>query len=363
MGGCARARAGRGGLNPPERPPSLHHRMTPRRAGHSRRPRGDRARHGSRTEAERFDELLAEDDLATPEMDAEEMDAEEMDAAGQDDAAPADTPAAEQAPPNPALERAAREMPAAFAAVYSPAREFDVASKVPGRAPTGWQRFAGATWPLQLLVFAVVLAIGMFFKHWRPWYDPQPLTPPAPPPLAPKPRPYSLTPQVFDWLAELRETQLLTDDLEAQCSEAQRFFRENAVDEFLDLDPWTLPWDQVATLSAFCDRGFFTVEREILIKLLENRLLRGETPHGTLNDAVARLAHSAQERKSRLADLEAAMSLYRRGRGDDIPVSTPATEEAEQAARAALVEKLRLARQQRAALDERIGELNVLLAK
>jgi hypothetical protein len=185
---------------------------------------------------------------------------------------------------------------------------------------------------------------------------------PAAPTRTTTPRRPSLKPEMFDWLNRLRETQVVTDQLEAEFTEAQQFYREYALDEFLLFDPWSLATDEVVTLTHFCDHGFFTVEREILVKILERKLL--QQPDTTIpsgGGASARLAAAAIDRETRLTTLREAAEMYRTGRSAEIMVPKSVTPEEDQAQRARLVDKLVAARRERDRLDSEIDRLNALL--
>jgi|GEM_PF-2226094 len=229
----------------------------------------------------------------------------------------------------------------------------------PPQAPTGWEWFAQWNFPTQLFFFSVVIAAGMW------WLDhptePAVETPPPAARPAPRPRP-RLRPETFDWLNRLRETQVVTDQLEAEFTDAQEFYREYALDEFLDFDPWSLAPDEVITLTHFCDHGFFTVEREILVKILERQVL--DRPAVSVlagRGASARLEAAALDREARLASLREAAELYRRGRATEVAIPAALSPEEDQARRARLVDKLTVIRRERAGLDARIAELNALL--
>jgi hypothetical protein len=227
-------------------------------------------------------------------------------------------------------------------------------------APTGWEWFAQWNFPTQLFLFSVVVAAGMW---WLDRPEPKPpvadLAPVARPAAKPRPR---LRPETFDWLYRLRETQVVTDQLEAEFAEAQQFYREYALDEFLDFDPWSLAADEVVTLTHFCDHGFFTVEREILVKILERKHL-DHRPGASVagGGATARLEAAALDRETRLASLREAAELYRRGRSSEVVLPGTLPPEEDQALRARLVDKLAAVRRERTRLDARIGELNALL--
>jgi len=227
-------------------------------------------------------------------------------------------------------------------------------------APTGWEWFAQWHFPTQLFIFSCLLATGMW------WLDRTPpsaaTTEPAAPTRTTTPRRPSLKPEMFDWLNRLRETQVVTDQLEAEFTEAQQFYREYALDEFLLFDPWSLATDEIVTLTHFCDHGFFTVEREILVKILERKLLQQpETTIPSGGGASARLAAAAIDRETRLTTLREAAEMYRTGRSAEIMVPKSVTPEEDQAQRARLVDKLVAARRERDRLDSEIDRLNALL--
>lgn len=229
-----------------------------------------------------------------------------------------------------------------------------------GHAPTGWDWFAQWSFPTQFFLFALVIAAGMW------WMDPpapvSSTNAPAPPASSATNRQARLRPETFDWLNRLRETQVVTDELEAEFAKAQQFYREYALDEFLDFDPWSLGTDEVITLTHFCEQGFFTVEREILIKILERKII--DTDDGAQaapRGATARLQAAARDRESRLASLREAADLYRRGRSAEVALPGSLTPEDDQARRASLVDKLAGVRRERERLDTRIAELNGLL--
>ena len=230
-----------------------------------------------------------------------------------------------------------------------------------GHAPTGWDWFAHWPFPTQLLCFSLVIAGGMWWTEHRRPVPAAPAPPAATEPAKPTRRP-RLRPETFDWLNRLRETQVVTDQLEAEFAEAQAFFREYALDEFLDFDPWSLGSDEVLTLTHFCDHGFFTVEREILVRILERKVLdKPDTDSPSAPGALARLEAAARDRESRLASLREAADLYRRNRSADVTLPAALTPEDDQSQRARLVDSLAAVRRERERLDARIAELNAML--
>ncbi len=226
--------------------------------------------------------------------------------------------------------------------------------------PVGWAWFAQWEFPTQFFIFSLIILLGIGGMSLRS-------SPSDPAPAAPsstkKPPTRTLKPESFDWLNRLRETDIISTQLEKQFLAAQAFYRDYAVDEFLDYDPWQLDLEELVALRHFCDQGFFTVEREILLKLLEHQLVESsetpETPNVT--GAAARLAAAVTRQETRLAGLQEAAALYRRGQ--EAPVMTPShlTPEAEQALRAELVDRLSAVKHVRAHLDARLTEVQALL--
>lgn len=244
-----------------------------------------------------------------------------------------------------------------------PASSFP-ASKTPA-APTdetGWNWFAQWAFPTQFFLFALIVGGGVWaLGLHRAKPEPQAAelyTPPKP--AAPKRRAARITAETFDWLYRLRETEVVSAQLEAEFAEAQQFYRDYALDEFLDFDPWTLDGEEVIALEHFCDQGFFTIEREILLKLFQKQLTSPQ-PDSFATGASARLAQAAADRESRLASLREAAELYRLNREKEISVPTAITPAEDQARRARLVDKLAAARRERAQLDTRIAEVQSLL--
>ncbi|MGI8601441.1 MAG: hypothetical protein ACR2OZ_00415 [Verrucomicrobiales bacterium] len=218
----------------------------------------------------------------------------------------------------------------------------------------------GFRWSTYALVFSATLAAGMVLQKWgqAPAHS---ATPPRPSVATQPPKTRRLDPNTFALIYRLRESGLMHEQLEKQFDEAQAFFRENQLDGLLDLDPWTLPADELYYLHHFCEKGYFTAEREILIKLLENRL--GRRTFGSLartpasSGVAARLQTAVSSREERIDDLRTAMDVYRRGRETEISVPQNLTPEQDQSLRAVVVQKIAEERRKRDALDARVAEL------
>lgn len=191
--------------------------------------------------------------------------------------------------------------------------------------------------------------------------DPPSLEPALPTAVpAKKPHLPRLKPEAFDWLTQLRETNIISSQLEQQFLDAQAFYRDYALDEFLDYDPWQLDNEEVIALRHFCDHGFFTVEREILIKLLEQQLF-SDDDNAIPSTVTERLAAAVTSQQRRVTGLREAVELYRRGQDEPVMIHQPLTPEQAQLQRAELVDRLAAVKKARADLDARIAELQELL--
>ncbi len=211
-------------------------------------------------------------------------------------------------------------------------------------------------WLTPFLIFSATLALGMATRSlWAP-HPPEPAAAPAAP--APKAPLRKLSPETFDWLHRFREASVVADQLEKEVEAAQAFYRENKLDEFLAMDPWTTAVDQLYYLYHFSERGFFTVVREHWIAVLEQKLARQRVGIDTADASVAdRLQNAVDRREGHIATLRQALTLYQRGQEEEITIPTGLTPEQEQALRAMMVDRMAAERKKCDALDARIDEL------
>jgi hypothetical protein len=228
----------------------------------------------------------------------------------------------------------------------------------------GWKASPGVRYATHLLIFSATLAAGMIWIRWR--QDPAAAGPAAPVGTgAPAPIPARRLPaEAFEFVYRLRESTMVGGQLDRQFQDAQEIYRENQFDEFLDLDPWELPLDQLCYLNHFCDKGFFTAEREILIALLESRLNResfNEPVYPGQSAVAARLGAAVQSHEERINDLRMAIEIYRRGREGEIVVPASLPPDQDQALRAGVVQKLAAERRKRDALDQTLATLQTRL--
>jgi hypothetical protein len=159
------------------------------------------------------------------------------------------------------------------------------------------------------------------------------------------------------WLGLLGELRQQISELEARLQDASKVHRETSFDELLKVDLSTLGNDQLAYLWHFADKGYFTLEREVKLKLLEDQQTR---PATTLN-APSNIAERAQVLAARyedhLQDLQLAVELYAKTK--DVEFHIPNQLDAEQAdiLKGMVTEKLARASEECATLDQRIEQL------
>lgn len=146
--------------------------------------------------------------------------------------------------------------------------------------------------------------------------------------------------------------------LEAKLQEHQQIFQDNPFDTFLEAELGGLSRDQLAYLWHFADKGYFTVQREILLRLLEDRLEH----HGEATPTAATIADRAKnlalKYEQRLRDLKTAVELYEKTQQGDFHVPTTLTDDQMAVLRDLVAEKLVAAKKQAAELDEKIATAN-----
>ena len=189
-----------------------------------------------------------------------------------------------------------------------------------------------------------------------------------PPPVAPfrapapaprrNPNPH---PELALWVTAWQGVQAQAAALQTEMQRLQQIHVENHFDSFLTLDPETLDLERLCSLFHFLERGYFTIEREILVRLLERRVQRAESPVGlppagraSLKD---RISAAMQREELRLVDLETALEVYRLPGEEPFIIPESLTEEETAELRAAVSSLLAQARSRIAALDTRIAEL------
>jgi hypothetical protein len=181
-------------------------------------------------------------------------------------------------------------------------------------------------------------------------------------PVLPEPRRAAHPqPEVVAWVAAWQGVREQVAALQSELAERQRVHVENHFDGFLELDPETLDHERLCSLFHFLERGYFTIEREILVRLLERRIERAATPmvlpgegRVTLKE---RIAAAMQSDELRTVDLETALEYYRRPGDEAFTIPEGLTEDETAELRAAVVEMLEATRRRIRELDVRIAAL------
>ena len=195
----------------------------------------------------------------------------------------------------------------------------------------------------------------------------RPVTEPPPPagrfvPPTPQPR-RTLHPQpeLIQWVTAWQGVQKQVSSLQQELQQLQQIHLDNHFDSFLDLDPESLDLSRLTSLFHFLERGYFTIEREILVRLLERRIARQSSPVALPPDQPAslqdRVASALQRDELRTVDLETALEFYRRPGGAEftIPDSLSETETTE--LRNAVAAMLTETRDRIGSLDRQIANL------
>ena len=181
--------------------------------------------------------------------------------------------------------------------------------------------------------------------------------------VAPLPEPRrnpNPSPEVHRWLAASDSVRRQLTTLRTELASLQQFHVENHFDDFLALDPATLEPAQLCYLDHFLERGYFRIEREILLQLLESRRNRAAAPpagSGTPADIAARLQASLQRDETLLIDLESAIARYKAPGDEPFQIPVILTEAAIEALRARVTDKLADERRKIAGLDGKIAAL------
>jgi hypothetical protein len=164
-----------------------------------------------------------------------------------------------------------------------------------------------------------------------------------------------------EWLKLLSERRAKIEALRQQVQAVSTTHQETAFDELLKLDPYTLNNDQLCYLWHFADKGYFTVEREIMVRILQDRKERPVFQTSATNIAE-RAAQLAERYENELLDLEIALSFYVKPEDALFSIPNTMTDEQTEILRGMVNEKLIAARATCAALDEQIRSLQAEMA-
>jgi hypothetical protein len=131
----------------------------------------------------------------------------------------------------------------------------------------------------------------------------------------------NITPETYRFLEAIGNMERQIADLEGDLGKVQELHESYDFDAFLNLDPWTVEKESLFYLSHFCDAGHFTVQRKVLLSLLEKKIARkkeeaksGESAGGH-KALERRLADAMLFKEERIMDLEHVLHVYNTRQG------------------------------------------------
>src|SRR6478735_1947339 len=135
------------------------------------------------------------------------------------------------------------------------------------------------------------------------------------------------SPEVHRWLEASASVRTQLAGLKKELASLQQFHLENHFDDFLALDPVILDAGQLTYLRHFLERGYFRIEREVLLQLLESRAARAAASQAPVSQDIAgRLQSALQRDETLMIDLETAITRYRAPGEDPFQVPVIVTE-------------------------------------
>ena len=212
------------------------------------------------------------------------------------------------------------------------------------------------TWLSALLLAAILAAPAC-----RPVTEPPPpagrFVPPTPQPR----RTLHPQPELIQWVTAWQGVQQQVSSLQQELQQLQQIHLDNHFDSFLELDPESLDLSRLTSLFHFLERGYFTIEREILVRLLERRIARQSSPVALPPDQAAslkdRVASAMQRDELRTVDLETALEFYRRPGGAEFTIPDALSETETSELRTAVASMLAETRLRIESLDRQIADL------
>jgi hypothetical protein len=159
---------------------------------------------------------------------------------------------------------------------------------------------------------------------------------------------------MIDQLAELREK---IAELEMELTEVSTVHRETSFDDLLNLDPDTLGNDQLSYLWHFADKGYFTVERLIMIQILEDRLNHDDVSLAGAANIAERAKALSKRYEAQIRELQLAVDLYAERNTQQFNIPENLTAEQTDLLRGMVKEKLSVAKQECAVMDAKIDHL------
>lgn len=166
------------------------------------------------------------------------------------------------------------------------------------------------------------------------------------------------SPEIHHWLEASASVRTQLASLRKELAGVQQLHVENHFDDFLSMDPATLQAGQLCYLQHFLERGFFRIEREVLLQLLEARGSRARAAQTPVTRDIAGRLQSALERdETLLIDLESAIARYRSPGEEPFQIPTLLTETQVGEIRAAVTKLLDAERLKIRELDSKIDAL------
>ena len=174
-------------------------------------------------------------------------------------------------------------------------------------------------------------------------------------------------PEVYRFLEAIGNMESQIANLEGDLYKVQELHESYDFDAFLNLDPWTVEKESLFYLSHFCDAGHFTVQRKVLLSLLEQKIARKKSEARSAaqstgaKDLEQRLADAMLFREERIMDLEYVIELYNTRQGaQEFLVPDYVSPDDLAAMRADVAERLE---RQRTLIQELDREINALKAE
>lgn len=173
------------------------------------------------------------------------------------------------------------------------------------------------------------------------------------------------SPEVHRWLEASASVRTQLTSLKTELASLQQFHVENHFDDFLALDPATLDAGQLTCLQHFLERGYFRIEREVLLHLLESRAARAAAAASSVTtesapagqDIAGRLQSALQRDETLMIDLETAIARYRAPGDDPFQIPVIISEAGVAALREKVTTLLGAERTYLAELDRKIQDL------
>lgn len=159
------------------------------------------------------------------------------------------------------------------------------------------------------------------------------------------------------WIDTLAELNREIAEVEQKFATVSTLHRETSFDELLQIDLKTLSNDQLCYVWHFADKGYFTVEREIMLNILEERSIRESVSTSSASNIAERAQRLAERYRSHLSELQLAIDLYEKTQTQQFTIPNILDAEQLEVLRGMVEEKLSHARTECEALDARLADL------